>query len=318
MKKSLLVLLLCLCCAPCFSQGVKAGLEGIKTGVKGVSAAGQIEKNLAQQVRRACAASQVRLAQITNMPGQPTVQVRVDASVPVSSAAVFAQHLPAELRDVPKAFDISQRVAQQVARVPVSVRVPIVNFPKQPKVSIQLKAQPLENINKPVVSSARVPDAFEIRYQRQLPAPRSFFTTKAPAFFRGMQLENIDELKNILLNGLEVSKTHYKAIYTSYIPSVALAYAFPSFEAAMYNALDDEKVLPVMVKIVADLETFEKAVRDFSAYHTVFQDIPADKIADVMIFLEINGKKDWYKVTLKEGELVLEEVPTKLVESCID
>ena len=95
MKKPLLVLLLCLCCAPCFSQGVKAGLQGVEAGVKGVPAAGQIEKNLAQQVQRACAASQVRLAQITNMPGQPTVQVRVDASVPVSSAAVLqARMLP--------------------------------------------------------------------------------------------------------------------------------------------------------------------------------------------------------------------------------
>ena len=213
MKKSLLVLLLCLCCAPCFSQGVKAGLQGIKTGVKGVSAAGQIEKNLAQQVRRACANSLVT-ASVDNLPGKPTLPTLLGQN--------------------------------ELYRI-------------------------------------------RMRWGNTFPSP--FEDDRSAAFYRGMHLNNFEDVRNMLINGLEIKASPRGIIYTTRRPSLAVTFAVAPIQEGEFPALIRIPVTQELLRTNPPNET--------NAWYqsTFYQDIPS-KMLEIFAFLEIDKQVGWYQITL--------------------
>lgn len=88
MKKLLVLGLLCLCVCPAFAQKGKM----IKGALGGRAAL--TDAVTRQAAKQTVTASQVHLAQITNLPGQPTVQVRLPqtavADSPVLSARILS------------------------------------------------------------------------------------------------------------------------------------------------------------------------------------------------------------------------------------
>ncbi|MBR4356054.1 MAG: hypothetical protein IKP96_05785 [Elusimicrobiaceae bacterium] len=136
------------------------------------------------------------------------------------------------------------------------------------------------------------------------------------SFYRGMRLEKIDDLKNLLINGLEIDKTHYRGeIFTSLDASVPLWYA----------TMGNEHRLIVLIKIpvTESLRSYAPeawpiedryAPRRSQRGDEVFfrRDVPIRFISDVWIFWEVDGKPDWYKVTLENDELVFTRAPSRM------
>ena len=116
----------------------------------------------------------------------------------------------------------------------------------------------------------------------------------AEFMYRGMHLTSLDEVKHILLNGLEMGRTDYKGIYLSSAPLVAKLYAETSVPKEMIAEV------PVFVLIkkthVAD---YLKQDRSFLSYYYCGTDIPAEAISHMFAFLDINGRSAWYRVVLQ-------------------
>ena len=144
------------------------------------------------------------------------------------------------------------------------------------------------------------------RYTEQTFLPKDILENKE-SFYRGMRLGKLDDIKNLLINGLEVNKSNYSGeIYASLQISIPLYYATMGSEN-----------LPVLIQIPATETLRSYAPEAFptedryaaKAFQTgevcIFRrDIPAHFISNVWVFLEVNGKPDWYKVTLENDELV--------------
>ncbi len=121
-------------------------------------------------------------------------------------------------------------------------------------------------------------------------------------WYRGMLLHHTEELKNILINGLELDKTRHAGIFASSEILTALLYAandVPTFMA-----------LPVLIRIPKTSQLSTPAMPCGLALFS--QDIPANFLTDVMVFLEVGGKPGWYKVTLENGELVFTPVSSRI------
>lgn len=121
--------------------------------------------------------------------------------------------------------------------------------------------------------------------------------------YRGMHLANLDEIKHILLDGLEVSKTGYDRIYLSTVPSVGKLYAETAVPAEML------KEIPVLALVEQDIVAdYLKEERTFHYYYYSEADIPAEAISHVFAFLEINSRPAWYRVVL-ENEMIFIPLP---------
>ena len=197
-----------------------------------------------------------------------------------------------------------------VSAPPVS-HIQITNLPDKPLVKLGGTTK-----NTPAVLSAQMligddawffirPDAIG-RYTNQIFLPKDILENKA-SFYRGMRLGELDEVKNLLVNGLEVDKTNYSGkIYASLQVSVSLWYA---------TTIGKES-LPVLIQIPAT-ETLRSYAPE--AFRTgdkcIFRrDIPARFISNIWVFLEVDGEPSWYKVTLEDGELVFIPVPCRVFE----
>ena len=144
------------------------------------------------------------------------------------------------------------------------------------------------------------------RYTEQTFLPKDILENKE-SFYRGMRLGKLDDIKNLLINGLEVNKSNYSGeIYASLQISIPLYYATMGSEN-----------LPVLIQIPATETLRSYAPEAFptedryaaKAFQTgevcIFRrDIPAHFISNVWVFLEVNGKPDWYRVTLEDDALV--------------
>ncbi|MBO4675903.1 MAG: hypothetical protein J5601_07475, partial [Elusimicrobiaceae bacterium] len=154
------------------------------------------------------------------------------------------------------------------------------------------------------------------RYTAQTFLPEDILENKE-SFYRGMRLGKLDEVKNLLVNGLELDKTNYSGeIYASLQVSISLWYA----------TIGNEN-LPVLIQIPATETLRSYAPEAFptegkhapKAFRTgevcVFRrDIPARFISNIWVFLEVNGEPGWYKVTLEDGELVFTPAPSRVFE----
>ncbi len=258
MKKLVVLSLLCLCVCPSYAQKGKA----VKAGVDAACGKGLTQTVTRQIARQTVSMPEVRLAKITNLPGQPTVNVRLPQVL--SSETQF----------------LSAKILK----------------PSQLHKNISL----VESL--------------------QLYMPDEFYG-KEEAAYRGMRLENVDELKNLLANGLEIRHTAYdEGIYAAKSPAVALSYAVPPLEVSIYESfMDGEFPIPVMTKIPLTKGLLQTNAPGCSKGWLVFgKDLPKEMISDVMIFLEINGKPDWYKVTLEQGNITFTPAPSRYVGGILD
>ena len=109
--------------------------------------------------------------------------------------------------------------------------------------------------------------------------------------YRGMHLGDLSEIEHILLEGLEIDKTGYDAVYVSQSLNFALGYAENS-----------PGQIPVLVALEGDIiDDLAPSIRwpDLDVYESE-TDIPADAISHVFAFLNISGRPAWYRVVLDD------------------
>lgn len=138
------------------------------------------------------------------------------------------------------------------------------------------------------------------------------FLSKEQAFYRGMKLIKLEDLTNLLQNGLELGKSadFPNKIYVTSEGSFAVAYAMPS---TGYNKLFEvEANLPVLIKIPGTEELRRYAPEVFEYHETFRRNVPARFISDIWVFLKVNGTPGWYKAVLEDNELVLLPAPGKI------
>ncbi len=207
---------------------------------------------------------------------------------------------------------VGQKAGQQLARQAVC-NIPmaqILNWSGQPLVRVR----PLEDIvvpfspENPVSLLAKVLDYNvaaryifpEGRDEHKIYIPTPWENQTQPAWYRGMKIHNLLELRNLLENGLELSKIspRYPGIFSTSEIDLALKHAVPWGAVA--------PVLPVVVKMPATFELSKENEPDgYADFLRLFRrDIRPDQIEDVMVFLSVNETPGWYKVVLQEGELV--------------
>ena len=237
MRNILTLLLVCCCFSPAFAQKGKI-IQGALGGRAALTDA--VTRQAAKQT---VTASQVRLAQITNLPGQPTVQVQLPQTAVADSPVLSARILP----------------------------------------------------------SLEVYKSVSLAGSRQLYVPDVFAETK-DVLYRGMRLTKLSDLENLLLRGLEIRRTAYSELYFAYAFSRAMDYALPM--SVTEKAAGD---FPVVVKVPV---TTELPVSCTGVNAQAYKDLPAEFISDVMVFMEINGRTDWYKAIAENNKLVLISVPT--------
>ncbi|MBR4356053.1 MAG: hypothetical protein IKP96_05780 [Elusimicrobiaceae bacterium] len=131
------------------------------------------------------------------------------------------------------------------------------------------------------------------------------FTNHSNYVYRGMQLRGPEEIKNILLNGLETDKSSYWGeVYASPSLGIALRYALPN---KYFFAKPGSKVeFPIIVRIQITEEVLTKLrCQDMGMEFVFYDSVPANMIQDVIVFAQINGRMGWYKVVMEDGELLL-------------
>ena len=201
--------------------------------------------------------------------------------------------------EIPQA--VGRQVAKQLSQMS-GISMQIMNLPGTPLVRLRT-AIPAEG--NPV--SARVLGGDQIipliapegSREHGLLVPPSLNTQKQIAY-RAMVLNNTDELKNILENGLEAWRARDGEMFFSGWLRTALRFI----------AWNHEKMSTVIqFQVPKDISLYQY---DYNYYTK--QDIPPSHLTHVMVFLEINGKSGWYKVTLEDGELVFTLQHTQTVE----
>lgn len=204
---------------------------------------------------------------------------------------------------------VSQQAARQTlraAKIPIPQLAQIANLPGCPTVSVR-RANPAPG-GVTGVLPARILNYKELHsflhHERQIYVPLSFAKSKT-GLYRGMQLENLDDVKNLLINGMEVSKTAKNAIFADSRLPVNMSYALPD----PY----EESSFPVLVRIKLTKPFLKRNPPAHLNTQWIFpDDIPAAMLPDVMVFLEIGGEPGWYKVTLENGELVFTPAPSRV------
>ena len=220
---------------------------------------------------------------------------------------------------------VTREVAKQTITLPQVYLAQIANMPGKPIVNVRMfktveAAAPV--LSARILKPSELHRNISLVESLQLYMPDAFYLSDEAAY-RGMRLDELDELKNLLIHGLQVKHTHYGEIYAAHNASaVALSYAVPSQGMCIYESfLDGEYQLPVITKIPFNLELVKHsagALDHRTGWLTFGKDIPASMISDVMIFLEINAHPDWYKVTLENGELVFTPAPSRAVRGILD
>lgn len=192
--------------------------------------------------------------------------------------------------------------ASAAQTLPLSVKtLKIINLPARPSVRILFDVPPAPRVKHSVrlVPPRQVYPLIYKVGEHQMFVPRNFVNS-TKALYRGMAIANLDELKDILINGLKTTKSnHMKRIFTSHDPDTAILYAQPT------HLFNEQANLPVLLKIPLTPAVEQYAQERFPMATAFLQDIPAEAIPDVWILLEVNKKADWYKATLEDGEIVL-------------
>lgn len=127
------------------------------------------------------------------------------------------------------------------------------------------------------------------------------FTKSKSILFRGISINNLAELENLLRNGSQINKTSYREIYFSSDLSDALFY--------MIQHIRFSKRIPVLITVKSsydmDYDYTDKG-NEFPSNHfySFDTDIPAQE-QEIFAYLYHNGKNDWYHVSLTEqGKII--------------
>ncbi|MCQ2410799.1 MAG: hypothetical protein MJ053_04835 [Elusimicrobiaceae bacterium] len=178
----------------------------------------------------------------------------------------------------------------QITNLPGSPEIPL--FSHMPVSSSILQARTL--------TTKEVSQKIFSHYWTDVYVPVSFASDEV-ALYRGMELDYLTDIQHILQNGLECNKSRYEGIFFSCSLEMALGYTTGKYRA-----------LPVLVRVpvTADMSGTFKSY--FNDEYIFLQDVPADRISDVVVFLEVDGQVGWYKVVLKDGNLALESIPNRL------
>ncbi len=210
--------------------------------------------------------------------------------------------LPAAAQKNPVSLARALARAGAAQEIPFSVKtLKIINLPARPSVRILFDVPPAPRVKHSIrlVAPRQVYPLIYKVGERKMFVPRDFIN-QTKVLYRGMAITNLDELKDILINGLKTDKTHHeKRIFTARDPVTAVLYAQPTHR---FNANAN---LPVLLKIPLTPSVEQYAQERFETATAFRQDIPAQAISDVWILLEVNKKADWYKATLEDGEIVL-------------
>lgn len=190
--------------------------------------------------------------------------------------------------------------ANSAQALPLTIKtLKIVNLPSRPSVHI-LFDTPLPH--KSTIRLVPPRQVYPLLYklgEHKIFIPREFVNA-TKSLYRGMTLTDIDKLKNILVNGLEINKSNFKeGIFTAYDPLTAILYAQPT------HFYDKKADIPVLIKIPITPFLEQCTSIQFETARAFRQNIPASAISDVWILLEVNKKADWYRVILEDGEIVL-------------
>ena len=133
------------------------------------------------------------------------------------------------------------------------------------------------------------------------------------AFYRGLHLNNLEAVKNILENGIELNEVSEETaretgpkIYFSGYPRRVVRFSTKDDDAHNW--------LPTVIRfeLPSWYTVYEHKLLGGYKDYIVRQNIPARYVMDVMVFLEVNGKPDWYKATLENGELVFTPAPSRV------
>ena len=220
--------------------------------------------------------------------------------------------------------DVPAKVAQALAKNGVAsslVPVQITNLPAAISATQAWVAVPTSEIPAAAQAlSARVLPVDELRQavsndrKMKLYVPSALISGKY-TLYRGLRLQNTDELQNILTHGMEIDKTHHHTVFVSPNISVALGYMFPHQTARLLGTFEEE-ALPVMIKIPVTQQLLrenspQKPQEEFGGRRVFYQDVPAEQISDVFVFLEVNNQLRWYKAVVEQGQLIFIPVPSK-------
>ena len=219
---------------------------------------------------------------------------------------------------------LTSTVERQIAKTAVSgfQLARLTNLPGSPLV----KLRGIVDSASAVVSARMLPgaDSWHIirltddtgAYTGQTFLPKDILENKE-SFYRGMRFGKLDDVKNLLINGLETHRTNYRGkIHASLKPSLALWYATMG---------SDNLSILIQIPATETLRSYapEAFPTDDRYAAKVFQtgeecifrrDVPASFISNVWVFLEVNGKPDWHKVTLENGELIFTPASGRVFE----
>ena len=218
--------------------------------------------------------------------------------------AVFKARSSAALTEV-----LGKQVARQAVsmpKIPVEKWVRIGNLPGSPTVRVRLLLT-RNLLTVPDVLSARVPEGNDMARQvfsenwTKLSVPLSL-NGPEPALYRGMRLRNLEELTHILTHGLEINKTRFPALFFSSLVADAVGYS------AGYR----ESNISVVVKVPVQPDMLGAFKRYWVNEYVFPYNMPADKLSEVMVFMEVEGKGNWYKACVDKQGLLLEAVPSRV------
>lgn len=231
--------------------------------------------------------------------GQTGIKLATQSDIALKVGQQFGKRVLARATDVPTVTALAR----------------ISNLPGSPLVQIQLPQTAQSAIGEKILSvhtleGQQLPDLVSKQDSQVYVHIPTRFNSGERALYRGLHLRNLDELKNILVNGLECNKTLCSQIFFTNRLYGSLGYA----SGLPYT--DKERYLPrlvVLIQIFVNrplvLSKFRRALYD----EYVSKNLPADKLTDIMVFLEVNGQWNWYKVILQDGEIVFQQTPNAKV-----
>ena len=211
--------------------------------------------------------------------------------------------------------EVGKQILSTSAGAPVFQLGQISNWVSQPLVRIQI---PQDARFTPPVQEQAEPAAIRIldwktseahlfpkgRDGHTVYIPSSFHENQDPAWYRGMSITRLDELRHAVEKGMTLDKTnHYGGAFASTHKHIALGYSVRL--GALYPTM------PVLVKIpiTPELYRVNEPIGRSDFIRKFCKDVDPSFISDILVFLEVDGKPGWYKVILEDGELVFKPVP---------
>ncbi len=113
------------------------------------------------------------------------------------------------------------------------------------------------------------------------------------AVYRGMHFNSMEEVQNILSHGLKANYRDDHAIYLS-----------PKLSTAIGYATHTNDPVPVVLMVPMDRETIKRASSSYrnAGEVLVYKDIEPDEISNVLTYMEKDGVKAWYRLSVNEKQ----------------